>query len=187
MRTLVCLLLLFACVSSSFSQDTSNRTPQTKIEQMAQRQGVVIKKEFNRLGEVSGLAIDLLTISEVNSNQAVSLKGVKFSTYSSIGSSSYERSSYVDAEEINGVITFIEFARQLTTAPNIYTEYVYTTKGDFKAVLYTGSSMWNGKLNGEWTLAVYGDKYYSGSSRAISKKQIDDFWNILIRARDLLK
>lgn len=157
---------------------------------MSSRQGIVIKKEFNKLGTVNGVNVDVLTVSDINSNKETSLKGVKFSTYQSIGSglssSSYERSSYIDAEEIDGVITFLEFVRQLSSTPSIYTEYVYTTKGDFKAVVYTETN-WSNKLSGNWILVVYGDKYYSGSAEKIQKKNIEEFYNIVVKAKELVK
>lgn len=190
MKRLILLELLLLLCASLLAQDTTVRKPQTKIEEMSLRQGVVLKKEFNKLGSVNGIDVELLTVSEVNSNQATALRGIRFSVMSRIGSglssSTFERHSYIDAEEINGLITFVEFVRQLNTAPSFYTEYVYTTKGDFKAVAYTDTN-WSGKLNGEWKLIVYGDKYYSNSGITLSKKQIEEFYNILIKARDLLK
>lgn len=187
MRPLFLVLIFLVLTISVFAQnDTASRKPQTKIEQMALKEGAVIKKEFHDLGNINGVQVDLLTVTEVNGDQSITLKGVKFSTYSSLGSSSYERSSYIDADEINGVLKFVDFVRQINIMPEVYTEYVYNSKGDFKAATYTAKKFGSNKLSGDWVLVVYGDKYYSSSAKYIPQKYINDFYTILTRAKDLL-
>jgi hypothetical protein len=132
------LLVIILLPIYSFCQvDTA--APKTKLERNAIKVGTIIKKNFIDVYEFDGLhlkfaeQLDLggnlnlqckaLTIKDVASG--IVTKGLYLSSYSSDIKSSY--TGYIDADEINGLIKFLDFliANKDNEEPE-GTEYIYT-------------------------------------------------------------
>ncbi len=162
-----------------FSQDSSsNKKALTKLETLSNQQGTIIKKEFMDLGNFAGMNVELLTITDqVKGN---SKTGIKFSNSERIGYSSREYSSFLDGDEINGLLKFLDFIQTLSDPVTVYTEFNYQSRGDFKVFAYRKPGA---KL---WTEGAYADKSYSGSYLELKQKEVASLTQALLSVKSKL-
>jgi hypothetical protein len=186
-KTAVLIAILLVTITS-FAQDSAARKARTNLEQMTLQEGRVIKKVYTEVGQMDGVKLEVLTITD-EAKGLQTLQGLRVQVTSvGAGASIQTYAALVDAEEINGLLAFIDFARTLTTGaePKETIEYVYTTK-DFKAAAVWASTSLFNQSKKEWIILVYGDKYRASSYQNISKKNIENFYQAILKAKEMMK
>jgi hypothetical protein len=177
---LIIFLLLIPFIALSQNIDTSSAN--TKLEATALKVGAIIKKKYDKfyeyapkgailvssfgLGGNHNLDFSSLTIKDVASG--ITFKGLYLSTYSSDTRSTY--SGYIDAEEIGGLIKFLEFL--VANKGNIEdegTEYIYTCND-------VQFASFNSKVKKEvkWLYRVKVDKYRAYSEVYLPEKNVEE-------------
>lgn len=183
MKKITVLLLALIVIGRLFGQDTiQKKTPQTKIEVLFEKEGTILRKEIINLGSVGGIEVSYLKVADVKLN--LEEKGLMFSKSYSDGFRSFNFTSFLDADEVNGLLSFLEFAKNNESKPIVYTEYIFNSRGNFKGVLYTDVA--SGKLAGEWKQAFYTDDNHPGSATFIRRKDNYPFYEMILRGRDLI-
>lgn len=162
-----------------FSQDNSSLVkPISKVMAMYNREGTILKQELIPFESVGVSKINLLVITDQIKKESIS--GIKFVYPVSGSGGTRQYSSVMDAEEISGLIQFLEFIKGLSGTVSVYTEYYFLTSGDLKALAFLEA----GKK--EWTRGVYIDKDVPGSYVVLSPKEITDLNKVLQSAQNRL-
>ncbi len=183
MKTLL-IALLFPIIT--FSQDDST-SPRTKLEKNAIKIGTIIKKNYSEVYEFTtkgmgimasyglggnlNLTCKALTIKDVASG--IITKGLYLSTYSTDAKSTY--TGYIDAEEISGLLKFLEFlVANEDNEEEEGTEYLYTCN-DVQFASFNSKE--KNKL--QWNYLVRVDRYRSYSRVNLGIKNIEELLQAL--------
>jgi sulfatase maturation enzyme AslB (radical SAM superfamily) len=176
------VLLLILIPLHLFSQDTpSNNNSISNLIAISSLKGTKVKQELTYLESVGNkYHINLIELTDQDKHNSAS--GIKFTTpnepWGTIG-----YSSFADADEIGGLVSFLDFVKTLSKAvtdKTRMTEYSYTTSGNFRvcAILDFGES--------QWRKGVYVDKNYGNTFIELDSKEFLDFYNILVSAKSKL-
>ena len=171
------LLLLFPI--HLFSQDTTSANGRmTHLTAMANRVNVVVKNEYTELGTFSGLRIQLLVVTDQSINKSAS--GIKIVLKNKAAGDSPGYFSYVDGEDIGGLVKFLKDIQNLKDPVTTYTGYNYSCRGDFKvfATRKPGEK--------EWTKSVYVDRDYPESLLELTPETASVLIEALISAQSKL-
>ncbi len=174
------LVLLLFLPTLCFSQNDST-APRTKLEANAIKVGTIIKKKYDdlyefkakgfalyNLGGNGNLNCKILTLKDVASG--ATLKGLYLSTVYS-GPLSQTYTGYIDADEINGLIKFLDFLNaNKESQEEEGTEYQYTCN-DVRFVAFNEKDKRKGIV---WNYRVRVDKYYSGSSVGMTINDLNE-------------
>ena len=142
-------LLLLAIASLAFFSSQSQTTEKviirdgvadtvykTKIEQLLRETSILKKVEFTEVASVRFLYFQVVTIN--NLSTGAKEKGVYVSNLSYINlwseSNSYERHAYLDANEVDNLISFLDScdARWKNETPSLQTLYEYETTDNLR-------------------------------------------------------
>lgn len=164
----VLLILLFSICQAQDSVSTA--TPKTKLELTASKSGMIIKKEYEKITEIRGLEINVLTITtnSIEVDKGIYLTGVA-SSFLSNQSKTYV--SYLDGKEVESFIKYLQLLKELleTKEPKNYTEYIFNTIGNFQGYLYNSQ----GAYGNNWHYGFDLDKLLTGGKFEFKEKDID--------------
>jgi hypothetical protein len=136
------ILLLSCCISIFLVQaQDANRPapPKTQLEAFSAKSGSVVIKGYSNGGSIEGLAgrVEITLMEFTDASLGKKQQGIVVEVASS-GSSSRKDRSYIDLDEIDGLIKGIEYIVKVddsvTKLPNW--EATYSTKGDLKVTTY---------------------------------------------------
>lgn len=133
MKKLIFIVLLSFYFSPSFSQDFS-----TKIEAAVFTKGFLYKQEVFSVDNIPAFRIDALKIT--NLEKFSSISGLRVVHKVQIGKELKTFNNYIDADEIDGLITTLQYMKTILkskTVPGSYTEIKYITKSGFQVMLFT--------------------------------------------------
>jgi hypothetical protein len=181
---LLLTVLLFTFTGNAQSDSTNSKT---KLEETAIKVGTIIKKKYDGIYEytpkvsfsmtatsyagVQSLTLKSLSIKDVASG--LTTKGLYLSTYSSDIKSSYY--GYIDAEEISGLIKFLEFIiANKDNTEDAGTEYIYSCND----VQFAAFNM-TFKKELQWVYQVKIDKYSSYSEVGLPIKNVEELLKAL--------
>jgi hypothetical protein len=142
MIVLMKAVLLSCCISILFVQaQDANRspTPKTQLEAFSAKSGSVVIKGYSNGGSVEGFSgrVEITLMEFTDASLGKKQQGIVVEVTSS-GSSSRKDRSYIDLDEIDGLIKGIEYIIKIddseTKLPNW--EATYSTKGDLKVTTY---------------------------------------------------
>lgn len=178
-KTIACLLIFTSLLS--FSQDTL-RGPNTELGKVVIKIGTVIKKEFidlysyNPKGfftKFSSIDVKILNITDASSKTTFSGLSI------SISNKTY--SSFIDLEEIPGLLKFIELLNKIAPdTPVNYTEYIFNSK-DLEIYTYFSGDLMNKKTAPYWHYGIKIDKYFSDSDGSIELKFLNELRDAIIK------
>jgi hypothetical protein len=112
----------------------------SRIQEFQSQKGILIIKEFFEIGMVKGqygsdLEFSILRLTNPNGN--VSLKGLKLSSSKRGSYSTDEQSALLDEEEVDALITALQYMVQIQNEKGSdknmpYTEYIFRAKDGFE-------------------------------------------------------
>ena len=145
-KLLVPLILVFvvSLVSAQVGDEGKEKILATKLELFLAEKGQLTVKEFFALGKVSGGARTKTELTAVviyePGEEDERLRGLKIEVINAGGSYVKRESSFLDLEEIEGLLKAIDYVVSLSKewegVQKEYTEVVFSTKDDFRVGFY---------------------------------------------------
>ena len=135
MKKSIFLLIFSLFIASAFAQETSTTT---KIEQAVTTKGFLFKQEVFSVDNIPSFRIDALKITNLENFSITN--GLKVVHKIQIGKELKTFNNYIDADEIDGLITALQYMKTIIkskTIPSSYTEIKFTTKSGFQVMLFT--------------------------------------------------
>jgi len=175
------LFLLFSLLALSLtalgqgSPSASDRD-QSNIEKISARSGTLIEREFIAIGNVQGIAVETLLLTDVIAKSKVS--GVRLS----FTRGSDQKAAVLDSDELGGLITSLTFLREkiFTSTRVNYTEVKFMSRGGFQAGAY-----FNVK-DEKWTPYLRLSQYDSNSSYFLKPDDFGTLLELLAKAKEQL-
>lgn len=181
-KVMTCLLLFTSLLSLSQDQDSTFRKPNTEIEKVVIKIGTVIKKEFINVytntpkgifTDYGNVEVKILNLTDASSK--ITISGLSISN-----SSGY--SSFIDLDEIPGLLKFIELLNKIDSEkPENYTEYIFNSK-DLQIYAYFSSDTYK-KAPLYWHYGIKIDKYYSRSGSRVELKVLNEIREAIINSK----
>lgn len=143
-------MLALGCLTQAYAQDEKPG----RLEEITEKSGVLLKKEFHLMGKVKNIQVEVLTVTDLTSNHAVKLVRLE-GNFLGIGSRINTKSGVLDKDELDGIVTAMNtIVQQTGEAGDDYTEIAFTARD--KGVKVTGFKSGDG-----WKYAVHLGRYGS--------------------------
>jgi hypothetical protein len=141
--------MAFFTFANIFGQNDASLT---KIEQAVFTKNFLFKQEVFSVENISAFRIDAIKIT--NLENFTITNGLKVVQKVQIGKELKTFNNYIDADEIDGLITALQYMKTILkskTIPGSYSEIKFTTKSGFQVILFTILNIQN-KL--DWNFMV---------------------------------
>ena len=163
---------------SLLSQDSTSQN-MTKIGKVSISVGTVLKKEIieihtttsskGLIPEFGKIKTQIINIEDAASGEKIS--GIVFEN---------RKSAYLDVEEIQGFLKFIEMLQKVDTEkPKYYTEYIYRSK-DLTAYALYALLTYGKNSDTTWHYFIETDSYSSESETKLELKSLQEIRNSII-------
>jgi hypothetical protein len=182
MRFLLIVALLATPVAVVAQDQSQAPKPATKLEAFQATTGIVMVRGYTTIGTLRGMggvvSVDAREFRDASS-QARRVTGISISVEET-GRLERENTSFIDADEIDGLIQGLEYiskvTKDITNFENFEAEF--RTKGDFSVVVFNDSS-------GQLSLAVSSGRI--GKTTAFLKlAQLSELKQLVIAAKSQL-
>lgn len=143
------LILVLLSVTNIFAQ---NNETKTKIELAVFTKSFLFKQEVFSVENITAFRMDAVKIT--NLENFTITNGLKVVQKVQIGKELKTFNNYIDADEIDGLITALQYMKTILkskTIPGSYSEIKFTTKSGFQVILFTVLNIQN-KL--DWNFMV---------------------------------
>jgi hypothetical protein len=139
------LVLVFALVFPTLvahAQESKGQEPKTKLEAFSARTGVVIVRGFEEIGDVYGLYSTQIEVDAKEFQNAATGKKQYGITIKVMSSGKYEKenTSYIDYDEIESLITGIDYIAKIDRSVTRFSEFQADFKTKDNLVISTFSS-----------------------------------------------
>jgi hypothetical protein len=149
----------------------------TNLSKIALREGAIIAKKFEDIGTFTtkgilssgtgNLTVQFVTLTDAASNE--SLKGYLFSTVYYVGTGNFQNySSFVDFEEVSGLIKYFDFIVSKQSSPEKHIEYWFNSKV-LSIIVYYQAAL--GKRAEKWSYSLRVDRLFKTSSFSFSSAE----------------
>jgi hypothetical protein len=173
------LLLIFIPFQVFCQNTTSNSNPGSPMKTISNSEGVILKEEHSLFGSVGNkFKINIITLSDLDKHDSTS--GLRFIMSDKKSWSSTGYSSFADIDELNGLLKFLDFVKDLPAPVNKSTGYAYITSGNFRVSAFIDAG------ETRWRYGVFIDKNYSESFLELEVKEFAAFTQLLISAKSKL-
>ncbi|HRH56156.1 MAG TPA: hypothetical protein PLS10_00805 [Chitinophagales bacterium] len=135
MKKLIAVLFISFFISAIFAEETSYKT---KIEDATLTKGSLYKQEVFSVENITAFRIDALKITNLEKFGITTGLRVVHKVF--IGKELKTFTNYIDLDEIDGLITSLQYMKTILkskTIPNSYTEIKFITKSGFQFMLFT--------------------------------------------------
>lgn len=132
---------------ASFTANATNLkdeipAPKTKLEEFSVKTGVVIVRGFEEIGTISGLYSTSIKVEAkefINVSTGKKEYGITIEVKKEDGRYDKERTSYIDYDEIDSLISGIDYIAKVNKAATKFSNFQadYNTKGDFKVSTFS--------------------------------------------------
>ena len=142
-------ILASLTIANIFGQNDASLT---KIEQAVFTKSFLFKQEVFSVENINAFRIDAVKIT--NLENFTITNGLKVVQKVQIGKELKTFNNYIDADEIDGLITALQYMKTILkskTIPGSYSEIKFTTKSGFQVILFTVLNIQN-KL--DWNFMV---------------------------------
>jgi hypothetical protein len=170
------VLLILAGINTVFAEGNDTGDTDSKFENFLLAKGSLIVKEFIDFKEIgsTGVKLQIATLTNVENGEIYRALRLTFQYYNSQYDNG-EAVGVLDADEVDSVITTLEYIKQrLSAGLKDYTEIIYTANSGLKVGAYKAS---------------YGDSLFleaSSKSAFVKTVYIDAFITTLKEAKEKL-
>lgn len=170
----VLLPILIVTSLTVYSQETNKDKEQTKSEKFSQRSGTLLQKDFIDLGQVSGIDVKILKITDLNDNESNTSVRFEYRTYADIFINA------IDKDEVDGLIISIKNLLNLVskTTPTNYTEVTYFSRGGFTLGIYFETQ------KSKWKSFLKIDKNNSKSTIILTETDLQNLLSLLEKTKE---
>lgn len=177
------VFLFFTCLSqNSFSQqnltdEIADTTINTQIERLLNETSIIKKIEFVDIEKVKVLQFQTIIITNLLTRQKT--KGLFLSNQSGAnfwtGRVKGERHAFLDANEIDDLITFVELSDSVwkKEKPINETHYIFDSKDNLRV------TFWTKKNSAAWVFNIKFTNYFFDNTEILSDTQSDEFLKAL--------
>lgn len=180
-KNLLAIFLLFSLTIGMAQQMAYS----TKIEEAVNTTGFLFKQEVFSLKNISLFRADALKITNIETFKSTS--GLRIIQSIQVGKKQATLHSYIDAQEIDGLITALQYISTILknpTMPSNYTEIKYNTLSGFQVKLYT---MLNDQGKLAWRLTVCSKISEPASLREVPLNEISSLQDVFKQAKQKLQ
>ena len=142
----------------------------TNLSKISLREGAIIAKKFEDIGTFTtkgilpsgtgNITVQFVTLTDAASNE--SLTGYLFSTVNYVGTGNFQNySSFVDIDEVPGLIKYLDFIVSKLSSPEKHIEYWFNSK-DLSIVAYYQAAL--GKRAEKWSYSIRVDRLFKTSA-----------------------
>lgn len=181
MKSPLILLLLCLLTASAFAQADAQKT---KIEGAIFTKGNLYKQEVFSLDNIPAFRLDAVRVTNLEKFSITS--GVRVVQKVQVGKELKTFNNYIDAEEIDGLITSLQYMKTILkskTTPGSYTEIKFTTASGFQVLLFTVLNIQN-KL--DWNFMAQSNISNDKTIVALSNDDIEKLQKTLEQAKGKL-
>ena len=137
--TVLCLLSLpLICIAQSKVKEETK----SKIELFSTQPDVLLKKEFIKIGNVKSVKIEVLKITNLQTNKIAS--GLRLEYEYKTGFALDTKIAFLDADEIEELSSALNKMKIAIadSAPSNYTVFIFQSRSGFEAGIYYDESAW---------------------------------------------
>ena len=181
MKKSICLIILSFFMSNVFAQ---NETSSTKIEQAVFTKNFLFKQEVFSVDNIPAFRIDAIKITNLENFSITN--GLKVVHKVQIGKELKTFNNYIDKDEIDGLITSLQYMKTILkskTIPSNYTEIKFATKSGFQVMLFTVLNIQN-KL--DWSFTVQTNIANDKTLVVLTNDDVDKLQKTLTQAKSKL-
>lgn len=181
MRRIMFGWLFCFCLSVSFAQ---TETTKTKIEEAVTTKGYLYKQEVFTVDNIPAFRIDAVKVTNLEKFSVT--EGLRVVHRIQIGKELKTIYNYLDAAEIDGLITSLQYMKTILkskTVPGSYTEIKFTSQAGFQVMLATVLNIQN-KL--DWSFTVQTDLSNERTLVALNNEDVDKLQKTLEQAKGKL-
>lgn len=181
MKKSIFLLLLSHIIINTFAQENITIT---KIEQAVSTKDFLFKQEVFSVDNIPAFRIDAIKITNLENFSITN--GLKVVHKVQIGKELKTFNNYIDIDEIDGLITSLQYMKTILkskTIPNNYTEIKFTTKSGFQIMLFTVLNIQN-KL--DWSFMAQTNITNDKTLVVLTNDDIDKMQKTFTQARGKL-
>jgi hypothetical protein len=181
MRKSVLFLLFCLFMSVTFAEDNLQKT---KTEEAVFTKGFLYKQEVFSVDNIPAFRLDAIKMT--NLEKFSTTTGLRVVHKVQIGKELKTYNNYIDAEEIDGLLTTLQYMKTILkskTTPGSYTEIKFTTKSGFQLMLNTVLNTQN-KL--DWNFTAQTDIYNDKTIELLSNDDIEKLQKTLEQAKGKL-
>lgn len=179
MKTSLLFLTLVLATPTAYAQQTlPPLLPEpTNLEEFSARSGIVIEREFTRIGEFANLRVDVVKVTDLMAK--VTAQGVRIS--GATGPDPSRDAAFVDADEIDMFIRAIRLMKTVafSTTPDSFTDVAYRTRGGIAIGAFYANKRWNPYLRL--------DRYDPRTSVNIDQNEFESLRDLLTQAKERIK
>lgn len=176
-------LLLVSCLLwtvTTQAQDVPKERAQSQAEEFSTQAGTLMQKEFVVIGEVKGLKLKVLKMTDLLTKKSVNALRFEFDYKATYGSDT--KIAVIDKDEVAALessLTMMKATIMPTTMAN-YTEVTFSSRSGFQAGCFNEA----GKA--EWSPFVKVEKYDGKSYVFLKAEDIDALLQLVQAAKSLL-
>jgi len=190
MKIIFTLVVALFISLTSFSQkntkeEVPDTTSNTQIERLLRETSIIKKVEFVEVDKVKVLQFQIIIITNLKTNQKT--KGLYLSNQSGTsfwtGVVKGERHAYLDENEIDDLISFLENSdgKWKNDKPIFQTQYVFETLDNLRVMF------WTPKNSKSWKFEIKFSNYLYDNTELLAKSQSDEFLDALKQVKNELK
>lgn len=156
------LLIITFCCNAQDKKDLPT-APKSKLEAFSEKSGTMVKKDFLKIAELHSVSFEVLTITDLTTNETI--QGLRISTSTSNGSYMTNYVAFLDKDEIDGFLKAIIYMSETVIKSDIpvnYVEYTFTSKSGFKASVFNGKGVFSSKQ--KWQSSFQLEEFLSNSA-----------------------
>lgn len=190
-RFLVLTTILLIAIQTAFCQNQSgaNNTNNngSKVDQFLNVNGQLIEKEFTTIGEVKGLKVQVVHLTNQTTNEHISALVFVYVYADPNTSQELTSTAYIDSDEVDAFVNAcktIQF-KILPTTPTDYVESNFYTAGGFELKCYWGKL--NGLSKKDWIINFKLDSNNEGANVNLKSDDFKQVVAYLLQAQDKLK
>jgi len=170
-------MLVFAS-SLAHSQALPPPIPElTNVEEFSSRSGTLIQREFTRIGEFTGVRVDVVKVSDLIGK--TSIQGVRISA--NAGASAARDTVFLDADELDTFLkaTALMKAAAFSTTPDSFTDVTYRSRGGITIGAVYANKRWNPYLRL--------DRFDQKTSLSVDQSEIESLRDLIAHVKERMK
>lgn len=146
-KTLGLITVVLIVSLNAFSQAVKEKAKKSNLETFSEQSGSFSKKEYIELGEVNGVTVSIIRITDIIDQKSVS--GIRFSGNPG-GSYSSEKTAFIDKDEVTNFLKAVSYINEKvfdSPLPANSEEYNYYARSDFSGGAFSSNKEWKGYLS----------------------------------------
>ena len=178
MRSLLLSSMMLVATGLLHAQALPTPIPElTNVEEFSSRSGTLIQREFTRVGDFSGVRVDVVRVSDLIGKTSV--QGVRISA--NVGANAGRDTVFLDADELDTFLKATALMRTaaFSTTPDSFTDVTYRTRGGITIGAVYANTRWNPYMRL--------DRFDAKSALNVDQNEIESLRDLIAQAKERIK